>query len=78
MTGLGRWLPRQSGSQFGCSFSLSLSAGFYYLKLDGIGKTPVPNDEGYSDYGSIGQYTISGNIGAISNGGPGLLTVLAY
>ncbi len=44
-----------------CFFSLSLSAGIYYLKLDGTGRAAAGGgDEGYSDYGSLGQYTITG------------------
>jgi len=42
------------------SFSLDLSAGDYYLSVEGTGKG-TPSD-GYSDYGSLGQYTITGTI----------------
>ncbi len=38
--------------------SLTLPAGIYYLSIDGTGK-PQTTDFGYSDYGSLGQYTIS-------------------
>jgi Ca2+-binding RTX toxin-like protein len=34
-----------------------LTAGSYYLQIDGVGKTGL---NGYSDYGSLGQYTIDG------------------
>jgi hypothetical protein len=45
------------------SFNLSLNAGTYFLKLDGVGYgDPLTN--GYSDYGSIGQYLITGNYNA--------------
>jgi hypothetical protein len=37
------------------------TAGTYYLKIDGVGKGD-PLATGYSDYGSLGQYSISGNI----------------
>jgi PKD repeat protein len=38
-----------------------MPAGTYYLKIDGVGANdPVTN--GYSDYGSIGQYTLDGSI----------------
>ncbi len=37
------------------------TAGTYYLKIDGVGKGD-PLTTGYSDYGSLGQYFISGNI----------------
>jgi hypothetical protein len=39
--------------------NLSLTAGVYYLKVDGVGKTGLT---GYSDYGSLGQYSISGTL----------------
>ncbi|MCU0428382.1 MAG: PA14 domain-containing protein [Cytophagaceae bacterium] len=39
----------------------SLSAGTYYLEIDGTGKNN-PLSNGYSDYGSLGEYSISGNI----------------
>ncbi|MCC2692656.1 cadherin-like domain-containing protein, partial [Nodularia sp. LEGE 04288] len=39
----------------------NVAAGTYYLEIDGVGKgDPLVN--GYTDYGSLGQYTISGNI----------------
>jgi PKD repeat protein len=43
------------------ALSGSLAAGEYFLKIDGIGKGN-PLDIGYSDYGSLGRYTVSGNI----------------
>ncbi|MES2658851.1 MAG: LamG-like jellyroll fold domain-containing protein [Verrucomicrobiota bacterium] len=46
--------------------NLNLAAGNYTLHLDGVGRGSVTGD-GYSDYGSIGHYTIDGTIiGAIS------------
>jgi len=39
----------------------SLAAGEYFLKIEGIGKGD-PLDTGYSDYGSLGRYTVSGSI----------------
>ncbi|MBE9200432.1 MULTISPECIES: DUF4347 domain-containing protein [unclassified Nodularia (in: cyanobacteria)] len=41
----------------------SVDAGTYYLKIDGVGKGN-PLGTGYTDYGSLGQYFISGNIAA--------------
>jgi len=52
------------------SFSLSLLAGTYYLSIDGTGEGD-PLVTGYSDYGSLGQYFISGTIVD-----PGLLPVV--
>jgi len=39
----------------------SLAAGDYFLKIDGIGKGD-PLGTGYTDYGSLGHYTVSGSI----------------
>lgn len=47
------------------SFSnLSLRVGTYYIRVDGVGfGAPTANPPtGYSDYGSLGQYLISGTI----------------
>jgi hypothetical protein len=44
------------------SFSaLALSAGIYYLSIEGTGKDGV-----YTDYGSLGTYTITGSIAPIA------------
>ena len=40
--------------------SATLPAGSFFLRVSGVGRGDVLAD-GYSDYGSIGQYTISGN-----------------
>lgn len=45
------------------SFNQTLSAGVYYLTIDGVGTGD------YSDYASIGQYSITGTLTA-SNGQP--------
>lgn len=37
----------------------TLSAGTYYLRVDGTGRGSATSD-GYTDYGSLGQYTIQG------------------
>jgi hypothetical protein len=43
------------------SLNLTLAAGTYFLKVDGVGfGDPVRN--GYSDYGSLGQYLVTGTI----------------
>lgn len=39
----------------------NLAAGEYFLEIDGIGKGE-PLDTGYTDYGSLGRYSISGSI----------------
>lgn len=48
------------------SFSQNLAAGTYTIHIDGTGRGNVLGD-GYSDYGSLGHYSIEGSIaGAIS------------
>jgi hypothetical protein len=43
----------------GAAFNLTLAAGTYYLMVDGVGfGDPLKN--GYSDYGSLGGYWVSG------------------
>jgi hypothetical protein len=45
------------------SFNLNLNAGTYFLKVDGVGfGNPLSN--GYSDYGSLGQYLLTGSLAA--------------
>jgi hypothetical protein len=50
------------------SFSLNLAAGTYYLGIDGVGfGTPLASvPTGYTDYGSLGQYMVSGTVQATS------------
>ena len=43
------------------SITTNVVAGNYYLKIDGIGKEN-PLSTGYTDYGSLGQYFISGTL----------------
>jgi Domain of unknown function (DUF4114) len=43
------------------NISADLAAGRYYLKIDGVGRGD-PLEGGYSDYGSLGQYFISGAV----------------
>ncbi|MDB9456052.1 DUF4347 domain-containing protein, partial [Dolichospermum circinale CS-541/06] len=43
------------------SITATVAAGTYYLKVDGVGKGD-PLTTGYTDYGSLGQYDISGTI----------------
>jgi hypothetical protein len=42
------------------SLSANVSSGEYFIMIDGVGKGDLTT--GYSDYGSLGQYTISGTI----------------
>ncbi len=43
--------------------SLFLNAGLYYLQIDGVGKGGT---NGYSDYGSLGQYAINGVLASVN------------
>ena len=43
------------------ALSGSLAAGTYYLAVDGIGKGD-PLTTGYSDYGSLGRYSVTGTV----------------
>jgi hypothetical protein len=57
--------PPKIGS---CTLNTTVSAGYYYIKVDGSGYAD-PFTNGYSDYASIGEYTITGTIqGKISTG----------
>jgi len=46
------------------TISTTLAAGKYFLKIDGVGKGKPrdPMSPGYTDYGSLGQYTFTGVI----------------
>jgi PKD repeat protein len=46
------------------SFNQFLSAGTYYLTIDGVGNASDDTSAGYSDYASLGQYNIIGTLGA--------------
>ncbi len=53
----------------GASISLpALAGGTYFLKIDGVGKGDLAT--GYSDYGSLGQYNVSGTASASTNQPP--------
>jgi len=43
----------------GASISVNVPEGGYYLKIDGVGKGDLIT--GYSDYASVGHYTLSGS-----------------
>ena len=54
-------VPDTSAGTRPASFSTNLPAGTYYISLDGVGQdSPLTN--GYSDYASLGQYTITGTL----------------
>lgn len=47
--------------QLGATLTATVGFGDYYLKIDGVG-VGDPATTGYSDYGSLGQYTVTGTI----------------
>jgi hypothetical protein len=49
------------------SISANVGAGTYYLSVDNTG-AGNPGTDGYSDYGSLGSYFITGSIPVASNG----------
>ena len=61
------------GGQLSVSVSANLGAGTYYLQIDGTG-SGNPTTDGYSDYGSLGTFSISGTAPA-GGGSPGQATV---
>jgi hypothetical protein len=45
----------------GATISTTLAAGVYTLRVDGVG-AGSPLTDGYSDYGSLGSYTVAGTV----------------
>ena len=69
----------------GGSFTGTLAAGVYTLRLDGVGKEATgggDDEQGYSDYGSLGQYEVTGTIPAspdtTGGGDPGSVSGVAF
>jgi hypothetical protein len=57
-------------TSMGTSFTASgLGAGTYYLKLDGVGQGDAATT-GYSDYGSIGNYVLTGTVPEVPTNTP--------
>jgi hypothetical protein len=52
------------------SFSLSLGQGTYYLHVDGtgVGSPLSSSPTGYTEYGSLGQYSVSGTVVDVGGG----------
>lgn len=48
-------------TSLGASISATLTAGTYYLVVEGGGRAATPNYAGYTTYGSIGGYTLTGS-----------------
>ncbi len=45
--------------ELGASIIRNVTAGTYYVRIDGVGKGDLAT--GYTDYGSLGQYTLTGS-----------------
>lgn len=54
-------LSNNVSGQTNASLNTTLTAGNYYIKIEGVGDGN-PLNTGYSDYGSLGYYGISGSI----------------
>jgi PKD repeat protein len=61
----GQVLLANDPTTMSASFSTSLAAGTYHLRVSGIGFGD-PNVSGYTDYGSVGNYIITGSLVPIS------------
>lgn len=59
----GQVLATSDISSLNAAFNLTLNAGVYYLRISGIGSGD-PYSTGYTDYGSVGNYLITGTINA--------------
>lgn len=55
------------------SISRSVSGGTFYVKIEGVG-LGNPLTTGYTDYGSLGQYTITGSFSTVGIKGAPVLT----
>lgn len=49
-------------SVLNATITMTLTKGAYTVLLDGVGRAAVSGDAGYSDYGSLGQYNLSGTV----------------
>lgn len=47
------------GTDLGATISATVNKGNYYVAIDGVG-SGSPTSGGFSDYGSLGQYTLTG------------------
>ncbi len=56
------------GVNLGATLTATVPQGTYYIAVDGVG-SGSPTSTGFSDYGSLGQYTLTGTAIAVTNGG---------
>ena len=54
-------LTSSNPAALAATLSYNLAAGTYYISIDGVGYN-LPLSSGYSDYGSLGVYSISGKV----------------
>ncbi len=74
-------LTSNPATALNASFSTTLAAGTYYISIDGVGMGN-PLTTGYTDYGSLGYYAITGTVPSSTSppvitgptGGPGAAT----
>ena len=59
------------------SFNLSLTSGTYFISVDGIGEG-APPASGYSDYASLGYYSVTGTISISERGQRALAETTVY
>ena len=53
-------------SSLSATITANLPAGTYYVKIQGVGRVGAGGDYGYSNYGSIGQYNLTGSFTGIT------------
>ena len=56
------------GDSYGASITTELESGNYTFHVEGT-NSGSPDDTGFSDYGSIGQYSVTGNIPGLGGDG---------
>ncbi len=56
------------GANLGATLTATVKQGNYFIAIDGVG-SGSPTSTGFSDYGSIGQYTLTGTAVPITSGG---------
>ena len=59
----GRVVGSANPSGLAANLQLSLTAGTYTVLVDGVG-AGSPSTDGYSDYGSLGRYVLTGTLGS--------------
>ncbi len=66
--GSGNLLTSSSASGLGGTLSRVVTAGTYYIAVEGVGEGTAST--GYTDYGSIGQFKLTGTVPGTSNQAP--------